>query len=50
MYVMPCLAILPVQLDFLGGSDNKESAYDAGDQGSIAGSGSAPGEGKGNPL
>ena len=50
MYVMPCLAILPVQLDFLGGSDNKESAYDAEDQGSIPGLGRSPGEGTDNPL
>ena len=34
----------------LGGSDSKESAFDAGDLGSIAGSGRSPGEGNGNPL
>ena len=35
---------------FPGGSDSKESACNAGDQGSIPGSGSYPGEGNGNPL
>ena len=34
----------------LGGSDGKASAYNAGDQGSIPGSGRSPGEGNGNPL
>ena len=37
-------------LDFPGGSDGKASAYNAGDQSSIPGSGRAPGEGNGNPL
>ena len=37
-------------LDFLGGSDGKASAYDAGDPGSIPGWGRSPGEGNGNPL
>ena len=32
------------------GSDGKASAYNAGDPGSIPGSGSSPGEGNGNPL
>ena len=36
--------------DFPGGSDGKASAYDAGDPGSIPGSGRSPGEGNGNPL
>ena len=31
------------------GSDNKESACNAGDTGSIPGSGRSPGEGNGNP-
>ena len=31
-------------------SDGKESACNAGDQGSIPGSGRSPGEGNGNPL
>ena len=33
-----------------GGSDGKASAYNAGDQGLIPGSGRSPGEGNGNPL
>ena len=33
-----------------GGSDNKESACNAGDAGSIPGLGESPGEGTGNPL
>ena len=37
-------------MDFPGGSDSKESAYNAGDQGSIPGSGRSPGEGNGYPL
>ena len=35
---------------FPGGSDGKESACNAGDMGSIPGSGRSPGEGNGNPL
>ena len=35
---------------FLGGSDGKASAYNAGDMGSVPGSGISPGEGTGNPL
>ena len=35
---------------FPGGSDGKESACNAGDLGSIPGSGRSPGEGKGYPL
>ena len=35
---------------FPGGSDSKESACGAGDQGSILGLGRSPGEGNGNPL
>ena len=37
-------------LGFLGGSNDKESACNAGDPGSIPGSGKSPGEGKGYPL
>ena len=37
-------------LDFPGGSDGKASVYNAGDLGSIPGSGRSPGEGNGNPL
>ena len=33
-----------------GGSDDKESACNAGDPGSIPGSGRSPEEGNGNPL
>ena len=33
-----------------GSSDGKVSAYNAGDPGSIPGSGKSPGEGNGNPL
>ena len=33
-----------------GGSEVKVSAYNAGDTGSIPGSGRYPGEGNGNPL
>ena len=35
---------------FPGGSDGKVSAYNAGDLGSIPGSGRSPGEGNGTPL
>ena len=35
---------------FLGGSDGKISAHNAGDLGSIPGSGGSPGGGNGNPL
>ena len=37
-------------LDFPGGSEGKASVYNAGDPGSIPGSGRPPGEGNGNPL
>ena len=37
-------------MDFPRGSDGKASAYNAGDPGSIPGSGRSPGEGSGNPL
>ena len=33
-----------------GSSDSKDFAYNAGDPGSIPGSGRSPGEGNGNPL
>ena len=57
-----CLSILPSFLisfyfitsqcheTFLGGSDGKESACNAGDSGSIPGSGISPEEGNGYPL
>ena len=37
-------------MGFPGSSDGKASAYNAGDPGSIPGSGRSPGEGNGNPL
>ena len=37
-------------MGFPGGSDGKESACNAGDQGSIPGSGRSPGEGNGNAF
>ena len=40
----------PVFLGFPGGSDSKESTCNAGDLGSIPGSGRSPEEGHGNPL
>ena len=39
-----------VFLGFPGGSDSKESTYNAGDSGSIPGLGRSPGEGNGCPL
>ena len=39
-----------ISLDFPGGSDSKVSACNAGDPGSIPGSGRFPGEGNGYPL
>ena len=35
---------------FIGGSDRKASVYNAGDLGSIPGSGRSAGKGNGNPL
>ena len=37
-------------MGFPGGSDGKASVCNAGDPGSIPGSGKSPGEGNGNPL
>ena len=37
-------------MDFFGGSEGKETACNAGDTGSIPGSGRPPGEGNGNTL
>ena len=37
-------------MGFTGGLDGKESACDAGDQGSVSGWGRSPGEGNGYPL
>ena len=39
-----------LNLSFPGGSDSKASAYNAGDPGSVPGSGRFSGEGNGNPL
>ena len=39
-----------ITMGFPGGSDNQESAYNAGYLGSIPGSGRSPGEGNGYPL
>ena len=39
-----------IQFYFPGGSDSKVSVYNAGEPGSIPGSGRSPGEGNGNPL
>ena len=36
--------------DFPGGSDGRASAYNAGDLGSIPGSGRSSGKGNGNPF
>ena len=44
------LTCLGVKRDFLGGSDVKASAYNAGDLGLIPESGKSSGEGNGNPL
>ena len=46
----PVLVCLPDIKGFPGSSDGKESAYNAGDLGSIPESGRSPGEGNGNPL
>ena len=37
-------------MGFPGGSDGKESVYNAGDMGSVPGLERSPGEGNGNPL
>ena len=37
-------------MSFPGGSEGKESIYNAGDLGSIPGLGRSPGEGNGNPV
>ena len=39
-----------LEKDFPGGSDGKESAYNAGHPGLIPGLGRSPGEGNGSPL
>ena len=51
---LPALLLLWAQVDetwgFPGGSECKASACNAGDLGSIPGSGRSPGEGNGNPF
>ena len=44
------IKILYIYIYFLSGSDSKESAWNAGDQGSVPGSGKSPGEGNSNPF
>ena len=44
------LSLITVFNMTVGGSEDKASACNAGDLGSIPGSGSSPGEGNGNPL
>ena len=41
---------LPIERGFPGGSEDKASACNAGDLGSVPGLGRSPGEGNGNPL
>ena len=43
-------AIYPLNRGFPGGAGGKEPVCDAGDVGSISGSGRSPGERNGNPL
>ena len=51
MSFMITICMVPFDhLDFPGGSDSKASVYNAGDLGSIPGSGRFPGEGNGFPL
>ena len=50
-FLYMCVYIYPRdKVGFPGGSEVKASACDAGDLGSIPGSGRSPGEGNGNPL
>ena len=48
--VHPCILKRSLPGNFPGGSEVKASACNAGDLGSIPGSGISPGEGNGNPL
>ena len=48
MYKISMVLIYCIYWDFPGGSVSKASAYDAGDPGSIPGSGRSSGEGNGN--
>ena len=47
---IPIVTWLSFIICFPGGSDRKESAYNAGDQGSIPGSGRSPGRAHDYPL
>ena len=47
--IFPCFTLCQPR-GFPGGSDGKEFACNAGDPGSIPGSGRSPGEGNSNPL
>ena len=51
LYIPFLLLVLPsTAVSFPGGSDDKASACNAGDPGSIPESGRSPGEGNGDPL
>ena len=50
MKVQKCANAPQLIMGFLGGSDGRESASNAGDPGSILGSGRSPGDGNGYPL
>ena len=50
MYVDFIKSVIKINKGFPYSSDGKESAYSAGDLGSIPGSGISPGGGSGNPL
>ena len=44
------ISYIPMYVGFPGGSESKESAFNAGDLGSVPGWGRSSGEGNGNPL
>ena len=48
--MMTTVTMIVLYLGVPGGSDGKAPAYNAGDPGSIPGSGRSPGEGNGNPC
>ena len=50
LYLEHHLVANSINQSFPGDSDSKESTLNAGDMGSIAGSGRSPGEGNRNPL
>ena len=50
MFLMELEMIILSEVIQIGGSDGKESACNAGDPGSISGSGRSPREGNGNSL